>query len=189
MLANKPIPHPTPLPNLPISFLPPNLNPRNLLGGHKNEIYFLLGLNKLLLSTMKFIFQILLNRKRQSTDGLSPKYILTGVIGGFFVVASVLLKEIFLFGTIAFKEIKVPKLLLGLLNIFMQVYILYQIWLYREKGSKQGQQIELPGVESIIDNFTGRKRSSDSLEQRVGEYMSSGSDSESESIENRERNS
>lgn len=82
----------------------------------------MMGYYKLLCSLLKYIPQLLWNRKRKSTFGWSIFNVLMDLTGGIFSVAEIIL-EIFLLE--GFK-LNITKLLLGSLTIVYDLMFVYQ---------------------------------------------------------------
>jgi cystinosin len=82
----------------------------------------LMGYYKLLSSLLKYIPQLLWNRKRESTQGWSVCSVFMDLTGGIFSVLEIILELVFIYHF----KLNITKLLLGSLTIIYDLLFVYQ---------------------------------------------------------------
>ena len=110
----------------------PRLIHRSYFTGAFINLSVLLGINKIYMSSLKYMYQVHLNVQRQNTHGLSFLNILFCFSAACLQYASLILKSFYLFGELTFREMKIPKLMLATVDFSFSLILFAQFWYYKD---------------------------------------------------------
>lgn len=89
-------------------------------------LFTFLGLNKAIISSFKYLFQIFLNYDRKSTEGFSIMNVFLDVTGGLLSLIVVLIKYFSSSSSSEFQDIKLAKFLLSIVVLVFDTVLIWQ---------------------------------------------------------------
>lgn len=101
--------------------------------GSENDLWIFMGMGKSIVSTLKYLYQIYLNRDRGTTEGFSVGNIVLDLSGGFLSLLQVFLEIWSVGGGFFDDRTNVPKIGLAFVVIFFDFVLLYQFFFVFDK--------------------------------------------------------
>ena len=95
--------------------------------GCPNDLWIFMGMGKSIVSTLKYLYQIYLNKERETTEGFSIENIILDLTGGSLSLLQVILEIVKETGRSFFDDrTNIPKIGLSVVVIFFDFVLIYQ---------------------------------------------------------------
>ena len=119
--------------------------------GCPNDLWVFMGMGKSIVSTLKYLYQIYLNRDRGSTEGFSVWNIIFDLGGGALSLLQVFLEIGQGDGVFLDDKTNIPKIGLSVVVIFFDLILIYQHYFVFGNKGEEGEVDE--GFIEIKDKF------------------------------------